>query len=339
MNNIETIKYDKVGELYIKKFVRFLCKHYLRNNENCHTPKKNNIMPYFEGHNDLSFLSFYFEDELLIDLKKGTTIPEKRLVGIMSSRPLHVAIYNRSSPMLFDTYYVDHLCVDTLYRQKGIAPQIIQTHHYQQRHHNRNISVSLFKREDKLTGIVPLCVYTTYGFFMNRITKLASLQGGTSIVECGKSNIHILFDFMKEYELNKTFDICIQPELSNLLELINTKNIFVFMMVEDNEVRCAYFFRKVCTFIKNDCEAVSCIASICGNVDEDLFIYGYNNALWVIAEKEHFGFSIIENISHNDIIVTSLLKSVKPCIQSPTAYFFYNFAYPTFSPKKTFILN
>ena len=339
--NIETIKYDAISELRMSQFVKFIRTNYLQNKDNRYIPKKNNVMAYFEGHNATSFFSFYYEDEHLMNLKKGTTELSRKLVGAMTTRPLTVTINNgKNTNATFDVYYVDHLCVDKMHRKKGIAPQVIQTHHYNQRHHNRQIVVSLFKREDELTGIVPLCVYNTYGFEMFGWIKPLDLPAAMSLVECGKSNIHHLFEFMRENCARK-FDIGIMPEISNILELIRTKNIFVYMVIEEDEVKCAYFFRKSCTFIRDGCEAVCCFASInCFSVsDTDLFIQGYKVALWTICLTEGFSFSVVEDISDNYLIVDALKKKTKPAITSPTAYFFYNFAYHTFNPKKSFILH
>jgi len=343
-NAIETIKYESVSELTMSKFVRFICANYLQNAENRYEPNKNNIMSYFEGHNASSFFSFYYEDELLLNLKKDTTTPSRRLVGIMTTRPLTVIINKAktTSKQLsqFDVYYVDHLCVDKMYRKKGVAPQIIQTHHYNQRHYNRQIVVSLFKREDQLTGIVPLCVYNTYGFEMYGWTKPLDLMPSMALVECGKSNIHHLFDFMRENCASK-FDICIQPEISNIMELIRSKNVYIYMIIEAGEVKSAYFYRKSCTFIRKGCESLCCFASInCFDTREtELFVHGYKVALWKICEQEGFKFAVIEELSDNCLIITELKMRTRPAIISPTAYFFYNFAYHTFQPNKSLILH
>jgi len=339
-NAIETLKYESVSELKMNKFVRFICANYLQNQGNCYEPTKNNIMPYFEGHNASSFFSFYYEDNLLVSLKKGTTTPTRKLVGIITTRPLTVVINSSKNRAMFDVYYVDHLCVDKMHRKKGVAPQIIQTHHYNQRHHNRQIVVSLFKREDELTGIVPLCVYNSYGFEMHGWTKPIDLMPSMALVECGKSNIHHLFDFMRENCASK-FDICIQPEISNLLELIRSGNIYIYMIVEAGDVKSAYFYRKSCTFIREGIEAICCFASInCFDAGEtDVFIHGYKVALWKICEKHGFRFAVIEETSDNGLIVSALKMRTKPVIVSPTAYFFYNFAYHTFQPQKALILH
>ena len=54
---------------------------------------------------------------------------------MITSRPLEVYI----NSTCFWTYYVDYLCVHKQHRKKTIAPQLIQTHEYFQRHLNKNI--------------------------------------------------------------------------------------------------------------------------------------------------------------------------------------------------------
>lgn len=333
--NIETLNVDDLSDYSSKQFVRFLRKHYLQQGENCYTPTKQTILPYFIGNHAACFISYYYQDELLHHLKNSTTSPNKKLIGVMSSRPLHVTLTKGN--VQFDLYYVDHLCVDSMYRKQGVAPQIIQTHHYHQRHRNRNISISLFKREGVLTGIVPLCVYTTYGFDLTHRMNVEPLHPSISLVECGKTNIHILLDFIKEQMTD--FDICIQPEVSNLIECIQTKNVFVFMVIQENVVTSAYFFRKLSTSMRKGCDAVCCFASINNaHGDHDTFVHAYHVALSKICDKENFLFSVVESISNNSILIQHITKKMKPSLVSPTAFFFYNFAYPTFDPKKCLIL-
>ena len=335
--NIATILYNDLSEIKINKFINFIKFNYLRNKDNVFIPKKENVVPYFTGHNTKSFFSFYREENLLIDLKKGTTIDEPQIIGVMTSRPIHISINNGNKDAIFDAYYVDYLCVDKLYRKKGIAPQIIQTHEYNQRHINKNIVVSLFKREDDLTGIVPLCVYNTYGFSVNKWTKPYPLHASYTILEINEQNFHFLFDFIKKN--NHQFDIIINTEVSNIIELIKTKNIFINVVLIENEIICAYFFRKSCVEIERKLEVLTCFASINDSNDNDIFIHGFKISFWNISEKNYFGFSAIENISHNNTIINNLIIKTSPLIISPTAYFFYNFAYHTFKSEKVLIIN
>ena len=109
------------------------------------------------------------------------------------------------------------------------------------------------------------------------------------------------------------------------------------MLVSNNEIYSCYFFRKTCV-VSNKLEALSCVASI-NNIDIHTFIHGFKISFWKIAEKYHFGYCIIENISHNNIIIDNLILKTKPDTKSPTAYFFYNFAFSTFPNYKTLIIN
>jgi len=336
--DIETIVFNTLTSIQKNKFLNLIKINYLQNNDNIFIPKSDNIYPYFVGHNDKSFISFFYEDNHMIDLKKGTLITDKKIIGVMTSRPLNVIINNdkKNKNTKFRVYYVDYLCVDKFYRKKGIAPQLIQTHHYNQRHVNKNIIVSLFKREDELTGIVPLCVYSTYGFHVDKWTKPLEMSNEYKLLEINTQNFRFLYDFLKIN--NDKFDIVIMSEISNILELIKTKNIFVYAVLCDNTILSCYFYRKTCVQIEKGLEVLSCFASLC-DCEENIFIQGFKISFWKIAAKNYFGFSAIENISHNNIIINNIMLKTKPLIVSPTAYFFYNFAYPTFKSEKVLIIN
>jgi predicted GNAT family acetyltransferase len=254
----------------------------------------------------------------------------------MTSRPLYVLINNGDNEAKFQAYYVDYLCVDKLHRKKGIAQQLIQTHHYNQRHINKNIVVSLFKREDELTGIVPLCIYNTYGFSVNTWVKPPDLSAEYKLVEVNPQNFHILYDFIKS-KYHK-FDIVINTEVTNIVELIKTKNIFINMIIVDDAIVAAYMFRKSCVQIEKNMEVLACFASI-SNVEDNIFIQGFKISFWKIAAENYFGFCAIEDISDNNILINNIQLKTKPLVISPTAYFFYNFAYPTFKSNKVLIIN
>ena len=335
--SIDTLSFEKVTDLKMNQFINFIQLHYLQNKNNTFMPKKENVIPYFSHLNASAYFSFYYEDILLQDSKTNEPIPEKKIISVMTSKPVHVAIYNGSSDAEFDAYYVDYLCVDKEYRKKGIAPEIIQTHHYNQRHLNKSISVSLFKREGELTGIVPLCIYSTYAFSMKGWTRPDLLPPVFSIVECNAQNFHLMATFLREKV--SQFDISIISAYSNILELMKTGNIHIYFILKDHEICSAYFFRKTCILVDKDNEALTCFASINDVDSRELFIQGYKNALYKIVEKNKgFKCCVIENISHNDILIQNMLLKIKPFIISPTAYFFYNFAYPTFKSNKTIVI-
>jgi hypothetical protein len=334
--NIETILIEKLTPLQTQRFVNLIKANYLQEKDNIFNPSEENVLPYLRGHNDKTFVSFYNEETCRIDLKKGTNISDTKVIGVMTTRPLHIAIHNGNKNSKFDAYYVDYLCVDSMHRKKGVAPQIIQTHHYNQRQLNKNIVVSLFKREDELTGIVPLCVYSTYGFSVKTWTKPHDLSGEYKLLEINSQNLHFLTNFIREKEAD--FDISICVEITNIIELIKTKNIFVYVILSEETIICAYFFRKTCIQVEKGLEVLTCFASIC-DCDTNIFSQGFKISFWKIAAENFFGYAAIENISHNNIIIDNIILKTSPSIISPTAYFFYNFAYPTFSSNKVLIIN
>lgn len=334
--NIDTILFSELTSLQVQRFTNLIRTHYLQNNENIFSPQAQNIVPYLAGHNAPTFVSLYNEEQSVTDLKKGTISTARKIIGSMTSRPVYVVINNGNKDASFRAYYVDYLCVDKLHRKKGIAQELIQTHHYNQRRINKDIVVSLFKREEELTGIVPLCVYTTYGFPVTTWTKPQELSGEYKLLEINPQNFHILYDFIKENSIK--FEITIMPEVTNIIELIKSKNIFIYVIICDDNIISAYFFRKTCVQIEKNMEVLSCFASI-SKTDDNIFIQGFKISFWKISAENRFGFSAIEDVSDNDIIINNIKQRTKPIVISPTAYFFYNFAYPTFKSNRAFIIN
>jgi hypothetical protein len=336
--DIDTIVFSQLTSIQKTRFTNLIKSDYLQNKDNIFSPQPDNIISYFVGHNDKSFVSFFYKNEHIIDLKKSTVITDRSIIGVITTRPLNVAINNdtKEKNSKFRLYYVDYLCVNKLNRKKGITPQLIQTHHYNQSHLNKNITISLFKREDKLTGIVPLCLYSTYGFNVDKWTKPFELTGEYKVLEINGSNFRFVYDFMRIND-NK-FDILIYPDVANILELIKTKNIFVYAILCDESIISCYFYRKSCVQIQKGLEVLTCFASIC-NCEEHIFIQGFKISFWKIAAENFFGFCAIENVSHNNIIVDNIMRKTIPLTVSPAAYFFYNFAYPTFNSEKVLIIN
>lgn len=187
-----------------------------------------------------------------------------------------------------------------------------------------------------MTGIVPLCVYSTYGFRVDAWTKPTELMSAYKLVEVNAQNFHLLFNFMVTH--SKKFDIIINTETTNIIELIKTKNIFIYIVIADDNIVAAYFFRKSCVEVEKGMEVLSCFASI-SNTDDNIFIQGFKISFWKIAAENYFGFAAIEDISDNHIIIENIMLKTRPLIVSPTAYFFYNFGYPTFKANKVLIIN
>ena len=80
--NIDTSLYVELTQIQKQRLVNLIQANYLQRGDNTFMPRLENIAPYFTGHNDKSFVSFYNEPNFLIDLKKGTTINEQKNIGL-----------------------------------------------------------------------------------------------------------------------------------------------------------------------------------------------------------------------------------------------------------------
>jgi hypothetical protein len=151
--------------------------------------------------------------------------------------------------------------------------------------------------------------------------------------------MYYLYNFINE--IKKNFDIIIYPEISNIIELVSTKNIFMKMLVVDGNIESVYIFRKTCTYIEKEKEIISCIASVKGSVlTIDEFIQGFKiSLLSIIKEHNNFKYLTIEATSDNICIIDDMCIISHPIAISPMAYFFYNFAYSPFKSEKCLIIN
>ena len=328
LTNIKT--YTSLSDIQTTNMVNFIQSNYHRNGDNIFYPKKDNIVPYFTGHNSEPMFSFYTKQQLMLDMKTGNTIDDNSIIGIMTTRPSHV----RLKSLTFDVNYVDYLCVDVLNRNQGIAPQLIQTHNYNMLHMTNNKRpVSLFKREDQLTGIVPLCIFSTYGYSLDRLRK-TQLHSRFKIESITKKNYHMLHSFLNQHIVDD-FDLVVMSESSNIVTLLDTNNIFISVLLTGNEIVAAYFFRKTCVTIEANKEVLTCIGSVNHCETDDVFVKGFKMCFWEISNKFNFKYLAIENISHNHYIVDTL----KPALISPTAYFFYNYACNSIPSHRALVIN
>jgi hypothetical protein len=327
--NIKTRVYSELSDLSIQQFL-----HFVKLTPGPHTfmPKVNNITPYFIGHNAKTFITVYNEETVLIDKNQNSPIRDSKIIGAITSRPIYIRINNGDAEAVFDAYYIDHLH----FENKAILPELLKTHVYNQCHINHKVSVNVFKQQGQLlTGIVPLCKYKIYEFSVDKWTKPIDLDSTYNIVEINSQNIYLLYEFIKEN--SGKFDIVINSHVSNIVELIKSNNWFIYTVVSHDEMICAYFFKKTCLFKNKELEILSLTGSI-KNCENDVFIRAFKICFWKIAAENYMGYAMIENVSHNNIIIDNLCLKTKPQLITDIAYYFYNFAYNPFHSNKVFML-
>lgn len=331
--DIDTLSFSQLTSYQISKWIHLLTKYYNHHPNNTFIPKPCNLTSYFIGHNSHTYISFYYQDTYLLEIKTNNLITERTIVGSLTSKPMTITIFKDKNPTPFRAYYMDYMCVKD---KLDIDTQLFHTHYYNQRHLNPSVNVSIFKREKAMNGIVPLCVYSTYQFPVNTWTKPNELSAEYKILDINGTNYRVLYEFISEQK--HLFDITIESDMTNILELIKSNNIFITVIMCDEHILACYCFRKSCIFIDKDLEMLTCFASIC-NCEESIFIQGFKISFWKIAAEYFFGHAAIEDTSHNHLCIQNIIQKTQPSFIQQTNYYFYNFAYPTFKPNRILLFH
>ena len=325
MREIQTYKYTELSNLDKQYIINFLKNFFLRTNDVNYLPTINSFESNFQNHIHPSFISIYSNNTNLFDYKNNNNFNFKEIISVMTTRPLYITLYNKNMTV----YYVDYLCVHNLYRKKGVAPQIIQTHELNQRHNNKQIKVSLFKREGEINGIVPLVFYYTYGYKKISIYKIN--DSSISVIPVNKTSVFKFLDFFKNNK--SSFDCAITPHLSNLISLVESKSIFIYLLKQNSNILASYIFKNTDTLYygKKSIECISSINSI-KNDNTNLFYRGFTLAYYNIVKQIKSKTILIEDIADNSKIIKNINDECFFC--SPTAFFLYNYISKTVNNAK-----
>jgi len=324
-DNVKVLEYKHCTKKKFTDFHHLVKNYFFKFNKLNYDLHMHNIKPYFIGHNDKSFLTFCYDKTKCVENQK--VVIKKECIGVISGRPLYCIVDNRK----IMAYYVDHLCVHPDFRKTGVAPRLIQTHEYAQRHRNKKIAISIFKRDTDLTGIIPITVYMNYVFDILKWKKPSDKQGPYNFVEVNKLNLYTLFNKFDNV-MRQHFSFILFPELSNLSELLSTKNIHVYLYRFKEQIIGIYFFRN--SAIKYDnFNMFELFASIKLTNNTNKFIEGFHKSMFHCFTKNHYKYLIIENISHNNSIIHEIMKQHEPIFTNPSAFYFYNFVHKPYDSK------
>jgi len=367
--DVITYSFQELTETQQTEMVQFLQKNY----DHLHVQSQDQILPFFKGFldkNNQPMISFFYDtehtQENMIPSSDTEKIKKERIIkATMTSR---VMSFFAKGAYVGNVYYVDYLCVDKLNRKSGVAPKLIQTHEYNQRHRNKSIQISLFKREGELTFIVPLCAFKThvYNITSRQLPKWENRKGNQKFVRVTSTNLHVWQHCLQEKLLNENskFKVVMINDIGNILELLNTENIWIFMVITetpDNEddVTAFYVFRlcgnhQSSSFSSSSSSSISSISCI-GTVnfddhDKDGFFWGFMNSLkWF--QKETQWMLLLEEVSDSNELIYMLNKYVVDnddnddddlifeYMQGQScAYFFYNYAMTPILPTDAFLM-
>jgi len=331
MFDVETYDVKKAPREAVVKSCKFLADNFLRSKYMDYIPKETDIMDYLNTTNGTAFLSIYgFPSELYTETG---IIKDRDIEGVITSRPLHVQFRNEEQ---FVVNYVDNLCVRKGARKKGIAPRLIQTHHYHIRHLNQNVNVCLFKREGAMTAIVPLTTYSTLSYNANTIPDIKLNILGANIIRIGKTNFVSFRDFMKS--AYSKYECAITSELQTIHQLVISQHLIVYCMVVEGEVIATYIYRNSPSFTEGK-KCMELVATVNKAHFADMFYTGFCSTVRRLKHKWKAEKIFIETTSDSWIIVDYLTRhGVKYETSYPTAFFFYNYARYSVEPRKLLII-
>ena len=334
--NIICKDYFEFNETQLKMISNLLQNNYCRSENIDYIPSEESFKSNFIGHNKSCLVGIYNED--IYNLKDNKFMKEKKIIGMITGRPVYITLKKE----LLNAYYVDYLCVDKNFRNKNIAPQLIQTYEFVQRKKVQDSKVSLFKREGILTGIVPLTVYKSYKYNINYITskekRIDLLKQSSRLVEISEVN----YDLMREIINSKKFLCKILITETNLLNLIKNKVYKIYGLISNNILLGCYIFRENNLIIKEDNKEYSSIDLLGSliNGEKSNFVKGFELSISAIKKDiKNIKYLNIENISDNDIILNYLdSKSFSRKYSIPMAYFLYNYIHKPILSNNVLIL-
>lgn len=322
---------NKLSPETLSEFCELVSTHFMRSKEVDFSPSQEYTLAHFKYHTLMSNIAY---------LKSGDV-----MIGAITGRPLNcyfsdISGYSVSSKLettKLQLSYVDYLCVNKNYRNRDVAPRLIYTYYVNQQ---KETPVCLFKREGESHFIVPLCVFMTYGFSLDKVFYNLRLKKKQYVLPPLTNLLHIndtkSISIFMEYEntLKSTFKCLIFPVYTNIAHLIETKVLQIYAITsQKGELLGLYIFKDTETKFDGE-KSLDCIASF-NNTDEETFVNGFLN---VLASKLTVKTLLIENISHNGTLIKTISNMSMPEFHSKTSYYFYNYAVQPYYSNEVFIL-
>jgi len=139
----------------------------------------------------------------------------------------------------------------------------------------------------------------------------------------------------------KDFPFVAIPDVGVLNHLIDTDNLYVFILRKRENVLAVYFFKdaKVQYEVANGC-ALQCIGSICNMLDRELFYLGFLHSVYKITWKTQYKILLFESIGHNVFFTADLMRNCGRGLitEQKNAYYLYNFVMNSILPKDALII-
>ena len=120
--------------------------------------------------------------------------------------------------------------------------------------------------------------------------------------------------------------------------MIKVNNIILYGLIENGVLISLYIYRDSATYYEGE-KILECIASLSACPFEDIFLAGFFISIQKSAKHFETSKVLIENTSDNTL-VNKYLETHKffPFLNSPTAFFLYNYISYSIPSDKCFLL-
>ena len=329
----------------IHEIVNLLQCYYISSEHVLHTIHVDYLKTLMTGHLHEPFISIY--SDYYYHSIEGTSHP---VVACLLARPATIILCNFSTQIKVPIYFWDYICVHRDHKST-ILRSVIQTHEYNQRCKNLNVSVSLFKKEGTLSrGIVPLIQYSSHTYILEyfqhsiqpSLKRIHTLPPHFVIVQITKENIDIYLDHIESIIFTRQYNFMITTSPANVLELIRSNIIYIYMLMCKKDVYGCYIFRDAKMIRENDTNQgekvvhaiVSMKSSFC---DKSLFYLGFIHSLYHLRQKDRYDIITMEMMGDQSVIYEYWKENQCELYKIDCAWYIYNYLYPQ-SPQSTGII-
>lgn len=347
---VVTYSPDDIQKETFNYIIELLKKEYYHTKNAVYNPTIQSIIPYLSKNYYNSYISLAVTPNYISD-NTNHIIKYNDIIGCIMSKSICITLHNDE----FYSYYVDFFCIKKEFRKLGYSEIMIQSHEYSNRMKTRDIQVHLFKREGDITGIVPVVKYDTFLYELNNyfslLTPSTFLYNVKNIfnihspilLRITKSNVQILYDYLTNIKNTNLFHFIATVHISNFIELLETNNIYCFVIMYKQTIYASYFLKNTFMEIEKDGvinPCLSCFASIKDDLYDTVLDYSFCQTFYQIIriiqrdEKIEFSYLFIENISHNFLLISESNYISK----TKTAYFLYNYILQPLKQKNVFII-
>lgn len=361
--NVRTLEFSELTSEQQQKCVDLLQCYYVPSERVLYTISQKQWSTCMVGLDRAPLVSFYYDNRYVLDVWESrkqaklagvttyfqeTALPLEENsnshtaistvqvpIALSCSRP--ITLYCQGEPLHVDAFFWDFICTHREHMKHKISRNLLQTHEYNQRVKHPDVLVSLFKKETLLCeGIVPLTQYTSYTYYLRNIA-VDTLPPHFTVIRIFKENLDTLFDFLRNIrEQSDTFEFISIVHISNLISMIQNQVLYVYCLKMREHVYGMYFIKDAFTHYEDieNGNTLQLIASINNSSSAELFVRGFKHALKDIqmiskkGQQKSFQMLIIENLGHNEGILTEWHRIFSPVFENPTAYYLYNMVFP-----------